>query len=68
MDEVTIEVRDGGPYAVTGPVRIVDAGGHAVELGAGERVALCRCGRSGSPPFCDAGEERAGSLACGRLR
>jgi len=50
---VEIKVRDDGPYRVTGPVRIVDVEGNVVALPPGESVALCRCGRSATKPFCD---------------
>jgi CDGSH iron-sulfur domain-containing protein 3 len=50
---VTIKVRENGPYRVTGPFRLIDADGNAYELPAGETVALCRCGRSATKPFCD---------------
>jgi CDGSH-type Zn-finger protein len=54
MREVTIQVRENGPYKVTGPVTIVDAEGAEFELPAGSAVALCRCGQSSNKPFCDA--------------
>ena len=53
MSGITIEVRENGPYRVTGPFQLVDADGNAYELPPGERVALCRCGRSATKPFCD---------------
>jgi CDGSH-type Zn-finger protein len=60
LDEVVIKVRDGGPYKVTGPVRIVDAEGVAYELPAGDGVVLCRCGHSRDKPFCDGSHKAAG--------
>jgi CDGSH-type Zn-finger protein len=53
VPEVEIKVRDDGPYKVTGPVRLVDGDGHALEIPAGAAIALCRCGRSRTKPFCD---------------
>ncbi|HUP33553.1 MAG TPA: CDGSH iron-sulfur domain-containing protein [Gaiellaceae bacterium] len=53
MAAVTIKVRENGPYRVTGPFTLVDADGDVYELPAGETVALCRCGRSRTKPFCD---------------
>jgi CDGSH iron-sulfur domain-containing protein 3 len=50
---VTITVRENGPYRITGPFQLVDADGNAYELPPGETVALCRCGRSATKPFCD---------------
>jgi len=47
----------GGPYLVTGPVRVVDAAGRVRHVGDG--VALCRCGRTRRAPFCDGSHARA---------
>lgn len=63
---VEIKVRDNGPYKVTGPVRVVDAEGNAFELPEGRAVALCRCGRSRTKPFCDASHREAGFESCVR--
>ena len=62
--QVEIKVRDNGPYKVTGPVTVIDAEGNRFELPEGP-VALCRCGRSQSKPFCDA-SHKAGFDACER--
>lgn len=62
--EVVIKVRDHGPYKVTGPVRLIDAEGNAFELPEGA-IALCRCGRSETKPFCDA-SHKAGFDSCAR--
>lgn len=51
-DDGTITPYRDGPYLVRGPVRIVDEDGREIEKGRGT-VALCRCGRSRIPPFCD---------------
>jgi CDGSH-type Zn-finger protein len=61
---VEIKVRDNGPYKVTGPVTIVDAEGNRFAVPDGP-VALCRCGRSQTKPFCDA-SHKAGFDACER--
>jgi CDGSH-type Zn-finger protein len=61
---VEIKVRDNGPYKVTGPVTIVDAEGDRFAVPDGP-VALCRCGRSQTKPFCDA-SHKAGFDACER--
>ena len=53
MAAVTIKVRENGPYRIIGPFHLVDTDGNAYELPAGETVALCRCGRSATKPFCD---------------
>jgi len=62
--EVTIKVRDHGPYKVTGPVTLVDAEGNRFALPEGP-VALCRCGRSRDKPFCDA-SHKGGFDSCVR--
>lgn len=63
---VEIKVRDDGPYKVTGPIRLVDVDGRAWELPEGGSVALCRCGRSQTKPFCDRSHREAGFRSCER--
>jgi CDGSH-type Zn-finger protein len=63
--EVVIKVRDNGPYKVTGPVTVIDAEGHEFALPEGP-VALCRCGRSQTKPFCDASHRESAFEACER--
>lgn len=41
-----------GPYLVRGPFRITDQAGNEIEVRR-RTVALCRCGRSSTRPFCD---------------
>jgi CDGSH-type Zn-finger protein len=54
VNEVTIKVRENGPYLVTGPVTLTDADGNVYEQPEGKAgLALCRCGRSATKPFCD---------------
>ena len=54
MSDVTIRVRDNGPFLVEGPITVVDADGNKFEIAAGKpAVALCRCGQSQRKPFCD---------------
>lgn len=64
-DHVVIKVRDHGPYKVTGPVTVVDAEGNAFAVG-DEPIALCRCGRSQTKPFCDASHRDVGFDSCER--
>lgn len=59
-DEVRIVVRRNGPYRLHGPATIVDAEGTEYARPEGEWVHLCRCGRSGTKPFCDGTHKRAG--------
>jgi CDGSH-type Zn-finger protein len=63
---VEIKVRDNGPYKVTGPVRLIDADGHAFEVPAEGSIALCRCGRSETKPFCDKSHRSSGFESCPR--
>ena len=41
-----------GPYLIRGAFAILDQDGNEIERRRGT-VALCRCGRSQSKPFCD---------------
>jgi CDGSH-type Zn-finger protein len=58
--DVEIHVRPDGSYKVYGPVRLLDVDGNEYDLSRwrkrdklGERIKLCRCGRSATMPFCD---------------
>ncbi len=62
MSQVEIKVRDGGPYKVTGPIRLVDADGKPIPLPAGDKpIVLCRCGHSKNKPFCDQSHKEHGT-------
>jgi len=63
MDGVTIQVRENGPYKISGPITVVDAEGREFVLPEGSAVALCRCGHSQNKPFCDASHKRIGFVA-----
>ena len=63
---VEIKVRDGGPYKITGPVRLIDAEGNVFDVPGDRPLALCRCGHSQSKPFCDAAHKAAGFESCPR--
>jgi CDGSH-type Zn-finger protein len=63
VEAVTIKVRANGPYKIEGPVRIIDAEGREFVLPEGEGIALCRCGRSETKPFCDKSHRRVGFVA-----
>ncbi len=52
-DEVSIQPKEHGPYLVRGPFTLLDAWGAPYALGDKTIVALCRCGQSGTKPFCD---------------
>lgn len=51
-DEVTITAYEDGPLIVRGPVTFLSQDGTEIDPGRAT-VALCRCGKSGSKPFCD---------------
>jgi CDGSH-type Zn-finger protein len=67
MPDVTIKVRDNGPFLVEGPVTIVDAAGNAFSVPTGKpAVALCRCGTSQTKPFCDGSHKTCSFVASER--
>jgi CDGSH-type Zn-finger protein len=51
-DDVTITPYRDGPLLVRGPVRMQDMHGEEIVVER-ETIALCRCGKSRSRPFCD---------------
>jgi CDGSH-type Zn-finger protein len=51
-EEVVIVPYQDGPYLVRGPVLLADQQGEAIESSR-RTVALCRCGKSRTRPFCD---------------
>lgn len=69
-DAVTIRCRENGPLVVempTGPefqclrLRVTDHEGREFSLPTGKQaVALCRCGHSGTRPFCDGSHKACG--------
>ena len=60
---VNIEVRENGPYLITGDLTLVDQSGAAFERPQGSAIALCRCGQSSNKPFCDGTHKRVGFVA-----
>lgn len=68
MAEVTIRVRDNGPFLVEGLVRIVDVDGKEFPRDPNKpAVALCRCGQSKNEPFCDGTHKTCGFQSCARV-
>lgn len=65
-----IKILKDGPYVVTGnvplSVKIIVPKGKGYEFKDGrdlpqnEEYALCRCGKSKNPPFCDGSHEKTG--------
>jgi CDGSH-type Zn-finger protein len=67
MSQVTIRVRDNGPFVVEGPITVIDADGNAFAIPANKpAVALCRCGQSSKKPFCDGTHKTCGFTAAER--
>ncbi|MEO6913865.1 MAG: CDGSH iron-sulfur domain-containing protein [Candidatus Baltobacteraceae bacterium] len=65
MTDVTIKVRESGPYLLKGPVTLTDVDGNVYAV-AGETIALCRCGGSSTKPFCDGTHRNNGFVAVER--
>jgi len=65
LKEVTIKVRESGPYLVRGPVTLTDVDGNSYTIES-PNVALCRCGGSQTKPFCDGSHKTNGFSATER--
>jgi uncharacterized Fe-S cluster protein YjdI len=57
-EAVAITVSRDGPLLLRGRLRIVNEAGEAIATA--EAAALCRCGATGNPPFCDGSHTRIG--------
>jgi CDGSH-type Zn-finger protein len=54
MSDVSIRIRDNGPFLVEGSFKLLDGEGNPISLDADKPAfALCRCGASANKPFCD---------------
>jgi len=51
MTKPVIEIKDHGPYQISGKFQLIDGDGNKYETESD--ISLCRCGRSGNKPFCD---------------
>lgn len=60
---VTITAYEDGPLLVRGPVVFLTQDGEEIDAGRAT-VALCRCGKSASKPFCD-GTHKAARFTAG---
>ena len=66
MDTTRITPKPNGPLIVEGPVKIVTPDGRELAVPPrkdgrpAEVVVLCRCGGSGTKPFCDGSHKRNG--------
>jgi CDGSH-type Zn-finger protein len=67
-DPIIIRCRENGPLVLPAQgVRIVDHQGNAFTVPPGkDNIALCRCGRSQTKPFCD-GSHRACAFQAAEL-
>lgn len=54
----TIRCKPNGPYLVTGLTALTNSRGQAIATR--ETIALCRCGGSGTKPFCDGTHAKIG--------
>ena len=66
MSDFKVQVRDNGPFLVTGPVTVTDAAGNVFDLKGKETFSLCRCGASLNKPFCDGCHKTNGFQAAER--
>ena len=53
-----IRIQPNGPYIVEGPITIADADGNVIAVAEGRTIKLCRCGHSGTKPYCDGTHRR----------
>ena len=60
MPDVTITVKDNGPYLVHGGASILDADGNEFDVKDQKTIALCRCGASEDSPFCNGTHRKIG--------
>lgn len=58
MSDLNITTTDNGPFLVKGNAEILDAEGNAFST-KGNPIALCRCGHSGTQPFCNGSHKKA---------
>lgn len=55
--EASITVCPDGPLLVRGPVDVLGTDGQPIPLPR-KTIALCRCGRTARPPFCDSSHKQ----------
>ena len=58
MAATRIQVMSNGSLRVEGDFEIVDSEGRPFGLAGRQRVSLCRCGHSGTKPYCDGTHRR----------
>ena len=57
MTTIKITPTDNGPYLIEGPASVIGADGNEYDLTEQTTIVLCRCGGSGTKPFCDGTHE-----------
>lgn len=58
--DTEVHVTKNGPFTVKGPVRLLGTDSSEwLDLPEDKPVALCRCGHSGSKPFCDGSHSKS---------
>ncbi|MEU8176910.1 CDGSH iron-sulfur domain-containing protein [Microbispora hainanensis] len=62
LTAVTVTPCEDGPLLVRGPFTLMTQDGRHIDPGRAT-VALCRCGRSATKPFCDGSHKAAGFRA-----
>ena len=60
MPTTRITVVNNGSLRIEGDFEIVDQEGRVFGLAGRTRVTLCRCGQSGTKPFCDSTHKTCG--------
>jgi CDGSH-type Zn-finger protein len=60
--QVVIVPYEDGPYLIRGPVVLRDQHGNEIEVNR-RTIALCRCGKSRTRPFCDGTHQAIGFRA-----
>lgn len=63
-EPVTVTPYPDGPYLVRGAFRLLDTDGNDIPTHR-RTIALCRCGRSKTRPFCDGTHKLVGFRATG---
>jgi CDGSH-type Zn-finger protein/uncharacterized Fe-S cluster protein YjdI len=63
-----VRVRENGPIALHGDLRIAGSGADGAVAAACTRATLCRCGASAHKPYCDGSHNAAGFAASGEPR
>lgn len=64
VDRASVTPYRNGPYLLRGDFELLDQDGRPIETGRGT-IALCRCGKSRSRPFCDGTHKAIGFQADG---